>query len=64
MDESSAVWRKSSFSGMNGCVEVAFVNDRIAIRDSKDQQGPILVFTSVEWAAFLDGVRQGEFDLT
>jgi hypothetical protein len=62
MDLASAVWRKSSYSGVNGCVEVAFVDGHIMIRDSKDQQGPILVFTPTEWTAFLSGVRSGEFD--
>lgn len=63
--EAQAEWRKSTLSTTNGCVEVAFVGDRIAVRDSKDQGGgPILEFTAVEWNAFLGGVRGGEFDLT
>ena len=63
-DQASVEWRKSSFSTTNGCVEVAVVGDRIAVRDSKDQgQGPVLEFTAVEWDAFLGGVRAGEFDL-
>jgi hypothetical protein len=34
------------------------------VRDSKQQgQGPVLEFTAAEWAAFLGGVRGGEFDL-
>jgi len=61
-DLSRAVWRKSTLSHTNGCVEVAFVNDRIAVRDSKDRNGPVLVFTPFEWAAFVGGVRDGEFD--
>jgi hypothetical protein len=55
-------WRKSSRSGMNGCVEVAIAPDSVAVRDSKDQQGPVLLFTPTEWAAFLGGVRNGEFE--
>jgi Domain of unknown function (DUF397) len=62
VDLSSAVWRKSTFSGTNGCVEVAFVQGRVAVRDSKDRTGPVLVFDSHEWEAFLSGVRAGEFD--
>jgi Domain of unknown function (DUF397) len=62
VDLSSAVWRKSTFSGTNGCVEVAFVQDQVAVRDAKQRGGPVLVFTAHEWQAFLSGVRAGEFD--
>ena len=62
VDLSSAVWRKSTFSGTNGCVEVAFVQGRVAVRDSKQRGGPVLVFTDHEWEAFLRGARAGEFD--
>jgi hypothetical protein len=64
VDQTSAVWRKSSVSGEDGCVEVAFTDGRILVRDSKDQRGPVLAFTAVEWAAFVTAVRNGEFDLT
>ncbi len=64
MDLAGAVWRKSSRSGGSGCVEVAFIDDgRVAVRDSKNRQGPVLMFTPVEWQAFLGGVREGELDL-
>jgi hypothetical protein len=64
-DQTRVDWRKSTLSTTNGCVEVGFVGDRIAVRDSKQQgQGPVLEFTAVEWAAFLGGVRGGEFDLS
>jgi Domain of unknown function (DUF397) len=62
-DLSTLTWRKSTRSGMNGCVEVAFAEERIAVRDSKNQAGPVLVFTPQEWRAFVGGVRDGEFDL-
>ncbi len=35
----------------------------VAVRDSKDRQGPVLTFTPAEWRAFVVGVRSGEFDL-
>jgi hypothetical protein len=41
-----ARWRKSSYSGPNGgeCVEVAHVEGVIAVRDSKNSAGPLLIF--------------------
>jgi hypothetical protein len=62
VDLSQAIWRKSSYSGGTGCVEVAFVDGAIAIRDSKSRTGSILLFTVPEWKAFTAGVRDGEFD--
>jgi Domain of unknown function (DUF397) len=62
VDLSTATWRKSTRSSANGCVEVAFVRGQVAVRDSKDRGGPVLVFTAHEWASFLSGVLAGEFD--
>ena len=55
-------WTKSSRSATNGnCVEVAFLaGGRVALRDSKDPEGPVLRFTGPEWTAFVDGVLDGE----
>jgi hypothetical protein len=63
MDLSSAVWHKSTFSNANGCVEVAFLDDGVAVRDSKSRDGAVLEFSNTEWAAFLLGVAAGEFNL-
>ena len=57
---SKPAWRKSTRSGSNNCVEVAFLRDRVLVRDSKDRTGPILSFTAAEWDAFIAGVRDGE----
>jgi hypothetical protein len=62
-DFSSAAWHKSVRSGDAGCVEVATVERVVGVRDSKDRQGPVLVFRFDEWDTFLAGVRDGEFDL-
>lgn len=62
---SRAHWIKSSRSGSGGgnCVEVADLDrGQRAVRDSKDPNGPALIFTPAEWAAFTAGVRAGEFD--
>ncbi|MFF5294902.1 DUF397 domain-containing protein [Paractinoplanes globisporus] len=64
-DLSGAVWHKSTRSGGNGgdCVEVAVnLPEVVAVRDTKDRDGGALTFSHVEWQAFLDGVRDGEFD--
>jgi hypothetical protein len=56
-------WLKAQSSTANGqCVELASAAAGIAIRDSKDPDGPILVYTHSEFQAFLDGARNGEFD--
>jgi len=65
VDLSHAEWQKSSRSGPNcdNCVEVAFVDGAIAVRDSKNTTGPTLIFTPDEWDAFVGGAKDGEFDL-
>jgi hypothetical protein len=62
-DFSNAVWHKSTKSATGGCVEVATLERVVGVRDSKDRQGPVLVFRFDEWNAFLAGVRDFEFDL-
>ncbi|WP_425280119.1 DUF397 domain-containing protein [Microbispora bryophytorum] len=64
-DLSGAIWWKSSRSANNcACVEVAVLSDgHVGVRDSKNQDGPALVFTPAEWDAFIGGVKDGEFDL-
>jgi hypothetical protein len=65
VDLTHAQWQKSSRSGPNcdNCVEVAFVDNAIAVRDSKKPAGPVLLFTQQEWDAFVGGAKDGEFDL-
>ncbi|MEV7775641.1 DUF397 domain-containing protein [Kitasatospora sp. NPDC086791] len=62
-DLSKAVWFKSSHSQNGGsCVEVApNYPGVVPVRDSKDPQGPALVFPAAEFAAFVNAVRDGEF---
>ena len=56
-------WHKALSSVGNGaCVELASIDGMVAIRDSKDPDGPILRYTTAEWHAFLDGAKKGEFD--
>lgn len=63
MELSSAEFFKSSFSGPNGCVEVAIQDDGVAVRDSRNRDEAVLKFSRSDWAVFLRGVKAGEFDL-
>ncbi len=59
------IWRKASYSGNNGgaCVEVAAALPTVAVRDSKDPDGPRLGFAPEQWRAFTDQIKAGAFDL-
>ena len=60
MDLIRGEWRKSSRSGDNGgaCVEVARNLPRIvAVRDSKNPDGPVLIVSRDEWASFITRLR-------
>ena len=61
---SGARWRKSKRSGaMGNCVEVAELGSgEIAVRNSRFPDGPALVYTRAEIAAFVAGAKDGEFD--
>jgi hypothetical protein len=56
------VWRRSTKSVYGSCVEVRFVGEDVHLRNSRDPEGPILVFTPAEWDAFLAGAEEHEFD--
>ena len=43
-------------------VEVRFCGDCVPLRNSRDPDGPVLVFSAPEWDAFVEGVKLGEFD--
>lgn len=58
------LWRKSRSCNPLECVEVAFTEDRVLVRDSKDQHGPILDFSITAWHSFLTAVTQGSFKTT
>jgi uncharacterized protein DUF397 len=56
-------WRKARLSvGDGACVELAPLGGKVAVRHSKDPDGPVLIYTAAEFHAFLDGAKKGEFD--
>jgi hypothetical protein len=63
--EVAAAWQKSSYSNASGgnCVEVAGTRaDVVAVRDSKDPDGPRLAFPAGQWQAFTERIKAGAFD--
>jgi hypothetical protein len=65
----SAVWIKSSYSSSSGgeCVEFSrsFAASGVApVRDSKDPQGPALLFSADGWSSFISALKRGEFPVT
>ncbi|MFF5174704.1 DUF397 domain-containing protein [Micromonospora sp. NPDC000089] len=62
-----APWRKSTRSQTSNCVEVAPLGAApgpIALRDSKDPDGPVLLFDRAGWLGFIGGTKTGRFDLS
>ncbi|MBK1786874.1 DUF397 domain-containing protein [Prauserella cavernicola] len=65
LDLSEAVWHRVQPEGET--VEYTFVAHTdgvtyVALRQTSDPGGVVLIFTPSEWDAFLAGVRDGEFD--
>ena len=57
-------WQKSHYSNSQGsCVEMALLpGGDIAVRNSRDPDGPTLIYTQAEIRALLQGVKDGDFD--
>ncbi|MFF8604927.1 DUF397 domain-containing protein [Streptomyces sp. NPDC015346] len=57
----AAAWRKSSYSGSDGgeCVEVADLTAHIAVRDSKNPEGPAFLATPAAFGAFVTAAAEG-----
>jgi Domain of unknown function (DUF397) len=64
MDISTATWRKSSYSGGGGqgCVEVAVIPGAVAIRDSKDPDGPAHVVSAEAFRDLIARIKRGDLD--
>lgn len=65
MEPVAGPWRKSSYSsgGSANCVEVTHLGGAAAVRDSKNPDGPALVFRPDAFTAFLGAVKAGRLDL-
>lgn len=61
--QSLPTWFKSRRCEGGACVEAARVDGGMAMRDSKNPDGPMLNFSMNEWNAFMAGIRSGDFEL-
>ncbi len=65
-DESASLaglsWRAAEVSTGGACVRAASRGDEIIVGDSKDPAGTVLIYSVVEWKAFVEGIRKGDFD--
>jgi uncharacterized protein DUF397 len=59
-------WAKSSYSTSNGgnCVEARDAAQAVQVRDSKNPDGPVLMFAKSDWRAFTTEVKNGQHDIT
>ncbi|MFF5634623.1 DUF397 domain-containing protein [Streptomyces sp. NPDC012825] len=56
-----AHWRKSSYSADNGgqCIEVADLTAHVAVRDSKNPEGPAFLAAPAAFAVFVSAAAEG-----
>jgi hypothetical protein len=59
-----ARWQKSRYSqGASSCVEMAELpSGEVALRNSRDPEGPTLIYTRAEIEALIRGAKDGDFD--
>ncbi|GAB7033677.1 DUF397 domain-containing protein [Streptomyces sp. NPDC021749] len=67
VDLTDAEWFKSSYSGGDGgqCIEFSRTltqpHGLVPVRDSKDPNGPALIFPASNWTTFISAIKQGQF---
>lgn len=67
LDLTAAEWVRSSYSDANGgqCLEFSRAltepHGLVPVRDSKDPEGPALIFPAGGWSAFVSAVKRGQF---
>ena len=52
-------WQKSTFCGSSACIEIAAADQNRFMRDSKDENSPVLEFDTAAWGSFIAGVKTG-----
>ncbi|MFF0723380.1 DUF397 domain-containing protein [Streptomyces sp. NPDC004134] len=66
-DLTNALWAKSAMSnGGDNCLEVAFIDGVVALRDSKDVGNPeaqVLILSEDDYRAFTGGIQNGQSNL-
>jgi Domain of unknown function (DUF397) len=64
VDLSRAEWIAFNRDGaIPGGVEIAFLDGKVAVRDGKSREGPVMAFSAKEWRTFLSSVADGVFEL-
>jgi len=58
MSDVTTKWQRSSFCADGACVEVAFLGDHVAMRDSKRKDGPPMILTNDDWAGLIRWLDQ------
>src|SRR4029450_13769312 len=61
--EGACWWKSGRSSAQGNCIETARLpGHEVAMRNSRHPQGPALIFSQAEVRAFLEGVKDGDFD--
>jgi hypothetical protein len=55
-------WRVARACNSGECVRVAAYGDEIVVGSTTQPDGPVIAYSRAEWAAFVQGIRQGDFD--
>lgn len=62
VDWKSLTWRTAAACNAGSCVQVARVGGSVAMRNSKQPEGLVLIYSPDEWLAFMERAKKGEFD--
>ena len=58
-------WRKATASANgSGCVEVGSADNQVFVRDTTRREAGSIAASSSAWAAFIDGVKTGDYELS